>query len=634
MGDFNRKPIALFRQVKKSTNLSKLLFDYVERFQSKKLQKLVERFREQKAKRSNLLSELKRAYPANLKIGASISEGDCFFDSVAQGLNELNIKPGHRFTAKSLREDCESYARANKDPSSWVYQKVTKDAEEGGYFVGEENLDGKVIEKGRNSEDEKGIPAQTDWGKNTKEIIQYTEDEFFSWLQEEYCEDRKKQILEILKSRYGADNDFLQEDNDLSENDLSEDEYEKSEYREETIEDKEEIREDGKEKGEKVTIKQDNSKSFSKYLENIKNIAKETNSLAIWGRPEIEGRMICEKYQVKIEVIALEEELVGSKYTTQFEQGEGDKVVRIVNYMRHFVPLLSGISKDIEEDQPVSNEEIFDKVKEAPAPTSDQPEQEVQHNTKTSKAAIAQDHKKQKERIDASASESVDTNRRTLISNQSEKKPLKERTDRSIDESNSQISQNHEAMAEEIHSKAFKNTEASQQVFSEISEDMRRKQPVSSEETLDIGKRASPPDQLEQKAQYNTRTSRTAVSQDHTDKKIPFSHQPEQKTQQKGVQKKLINNCKKEAVYGIVAVIAAIVFTASAIAAIITQAIPFACLAGIALVAACVCVYQLTQSHKNINELKSELEENSTLTFLEEIGLKMHGLINKAILKI
>lgn len=76
--------------------------------------------------------------------------------------------------------------------------------------------------------------------------------------------------------------------------------------------------------------------------------------------------------------------------------------------------------------------------------------------------------------------------------------------------------------------------------------------------------------------------------------------------------------------------IAAIVFTASAIAAIITQAIPFACLAGIALVAACVCVYQLTQSHKNINELKSELEENSAYTFLEEVGSKMHSLINKA----
>lgn len=147
MKNFNRKPIALFQQVEKSTNLHKFLFNSLESLNSKKLEKLFERFREKAKKRSNLLSELKRAYPEKLKIGASISEGDCFFDSVAQGLNELNIKPGHRFTAKSLREDCENYARANANSNSWVYKKITGDAEEGGYFVGEGNLDSKVIAK-------------------------------------------------------------------------------------------------------------------------------------------------------------------------------------------------------------------------------------------------------------------------------------------------------------------------------------------------------------------------------------------------------------------------------------------------------------------------------------------------------
>ncbi|WP_353277918.1 hypothetical protein [Wolbachia endosymbiont (group B) of Longitarsus flavicornis] len=452
------------------------------------------------------MNELKEAYPKKLKIGASISEGDCFFDSVAQGLNELNIKPGHRFTAKSLREDCENYARANAN--SWVYNKITEDAEEGGYFVGEGNLDSKVIAKERNSEDEKGISAQTDWCKDEEIITKYTEEEFFSWLLEEYREDREGKILEILKSRYGTDDDLLL------------DEYETSKDKEE------EISEDGKEKGEKVTIKPDNSKSFSKYLNNIKNMSTETNSLAIWGRPEIEGKMICEKYKVKIEVIALEEEPIGGRYITTGEEGEGDKVVRIVNYMRHFVPLLSEISEDITESQPVSNEEIFGEVTEVPA--SDQSEQEEQYNIRTSKSAIVQDHETQKERIDTSASDPI-----------------------------------------------------------------------------------------------------------HTDTVITISHQQGQETQQEAIEKKLINSCyRREAIYSIAAVITAIAFTASAIAAVFTQPMPLACFAGVALVVACICAYQLTQSHQDINELKGKVGENNTFTFLEETGFKIYSLIDKAASKI
>lgn len=172
MKNFNRKPIALFRQVEKSTKLSQFLFKNLDSFYSQRLEKLFKKFHAQKTKKSNSLNDLKRAYPEKLKIGASISEGDCFFDSVAQGLNELNIKPGHRFTAKSLREDCENYARANAN--SWVYKKITGDAEEGGYFVGEGNLDSKVIAKERNSKDEKGISAQTDWCKDEEIITKYT----------------------------------------------------------------------------------------------------------------------------------------------------------------------------------------------------------------------------------------------------------------------------------------------------------------------------------------------------------------------------------------------------------------------------------------------------------------------------
>ncbi|WP_374699824.1 hypothetical protein [Wolbachia endosymbiont (group A) of Limnophora tigrina] len=558
------------------------------------------------------MSELKRAYPEKPKIGASISEGDCFFDSLAQGLNELNIKPGHRFTAKSLREDCENYARANANSNSWVYKKITGDAEEGGYFVGEGNLDSKVIAKERNSEDEKGISAQTDWCKDEERITKYTEDEFFSWLLEEYREDREEKISEILKSRYGTDNDWLLDDYD---------EYETSKDKEEEIsEDEEEISEDGKEKGEKVTIKPDNSKSFSKYLNNIKNMSTETNSLAIWGRPEIEGRMICEKYKVKIEVIALEEEPIGGKYTTTGEEGEGDKVVRIVNYMRHFVPLLSKIPSDITENQSVSNEEIFGEVTEASA--SEQPVRQK-----------------------SSTSEPIFSNKSTPISNQSEQKPLKERAaDRSIDETNSQ---NHEAMLEKTHNKICENTA---KILSETSKDMKKN---SSEEILEIGKRVPASDQSEQEEQYNIRTSKAAIAQDHkeqktqkeridtsasepihTDTVITISHPHEQKTQQEAIEKKLINSYRGEAIYSITTVITAIAFTASAIAAVFTQPIPLACLAGVALAIACVCVYQLTQSHQDINELKGKVGENNTFTFLEETGFKIYSLIDKAASKI
>ncbi|WP_341812416.1 hypothetical protein [Wolbachia endosymbiont (group A) of Conops quadrifasciatus] len=50
-------------------------------------------------------------------------------------MNELNIKPGYRFTAKSLRKDCADYARANRRPGLWVYEAVIKDAGIGGYSV-------------------------------------------------------------------------------------------------------------------------------------------------------------------------------------------------------------------------------------------------------------------------------------------------------------------------------------------------------------------------------------------------------------------------------------------------------------------------------------------------------------------
>ncbi|WP_265042135.1 OTU domain-containing protein [Wolbachia endosymbiont (group B) of Melanostoma mellinum] len=396
---------------------------------------LFQKIKENK-KSSDLLHNLKSAYPEKLKIGAAIKTGDCFFDSVAQGLNELNIKPDYRFTAKSLRKDCADYARANKKPDQWVYKAVIRDA--GEYFVPQKDPDGEVI----------------------------------------------------------------------SENGLN---------------------------------KQDDAKSFYKYLECITNT--HTADAPIWGRPNIEGRMICDKYKVELYIYSIEEDsqkVTVTKITAhdddpevfiqdinlnQLEIDSSKKTVGVVNYMRHFVPLLSEISEDITESQPVSNEEIFGEVTEVPA--SDQSEQEEQYNIRTSKSAIVQDHETQKERINTSASEPI-----------------------------------------------------------------------------------------------------------HTDTVITISHPHEQKTQQEEIQKKLINSYRREAIYSIAAVITAIAFTASAIATVFTQPIPLACLAGVALAIACVCVYQLMQSHNDIHELKSEPKENIAHAFLEGVGLEIHSLIDKAISKV
>ncbi|QTP63538.1 hypothetical protein HUB95_05085 [Wolbachia endosymbiont of Ceratosolen solmsi] len=400
------------------------------------------------------MHNLKSAYSKKLKIGAALKTGDCFFDSVAQGLNEL--KPGHRFTAKSLRKDCADYAENKKD-SRWVFDEITKNIAEG-YAVPMIGSNGNVMKDNQNN------------------------------------------------------------------------------------------------------IIPDNIASFDRYLKDIRSMATEA-SLPIWGRPGIEGRMICDKYEVELDIYSIEEDsqkVTVTKITAHdddlevFIQGvnldqlkidNSKKTVGVVNYMQHFVPLLSGISEDIKEDQQVSSEAILGTGKRVP--TSDQSEKEVQQ-----------------EIINISTSATVYTDREIPTSNQSEQK-----------------------------------------VQQEI---------------------------------INTNTS-APVLQIYTDKKIPSSHQQEQKTQQKEIQKKLINSYRKEAIYVIATVITAIAFTASAIAAIITQAIPFACLAGTALVAACVCVYQLTQSHKDINELKSELgkgQEDNAHTFLEKVGLKMHDLINKAISKV
>ena len=384
--NYTREPIALFRQIK------------------------------EKKKPSNLLDNLKSAYSEKLKIGAALKTGDCFFDSVAQGLNEL--KPGHRFTAKSLREDCADYAENKKD-SRWVFDEITKNIAEG-YAVPMIGLNKNVMKDNQNN------------------------------------------------------------------------------------------------------IIPDNIASFDRYLKDIRSMATEA-SPPIWGRPEVEGRMICDKYEVEFYIYSIEEDsqkVTVTKITAHDDDPEvfiqdvdldqlkidnSKKTVGVVNYMRHFVPLLSGISEDIKENQPVSNEEIF--------------------STDIKSSYFSSTRAKKSQPVSSEAI--LGTGKRIPTSHQPEQKRI--------------------------------NTSTSASVYT------NKGIPTSH--------------QPEQEVQQESSTS-APVLQIHIDKEIPFSHQPEQKIRQEGVQKKLINSYKKEAVYSIAAVITAIAFTASAIAAAFTQSIPLACLAG------------------------------------------------------
>ncbi|WP_265045298.1 MULTISPECIES: hypothetical protein [unclassified Wolbachia] len=364
--NYTREPIALFRQIK------------------------------EKKKSSDLLHNLKNACPKNLNIGIAIKTEDCFFDSVAQGLNELNIKPGYRFTAKSLRKDCADYAENKKD-SRWVFNEITKNIAEG-YAVPMIGSNGNVMKDNQNN------------------------------------------------------------------------------------------------------IIPDNIASFDRYLKDIRSMATEA-SPPIWGRPGVEGRMICDKYEVELYIYSIEEDsqkVTVTKITAhdddlevfiqdvnldQLKIDNSKKTVGVVNYMQHFVPLLSGISEDIKEDQQVSSEEIFSTDKRVPP--SNQPEQEVQQ-----------------ERINTSTNATVYTDKEIPFSHQLEQKTRQEGI----------------------------NASASATVYTD------REIPTSN--------------QSEQKVQQeiiNTSTS-APVLQIHIDKEIPSSHQQEQKTQQKEIQKKLINNYKKEGV--------------------------------------------------------------------------------------
>ncbi|GBN78903.1 hypothetical protein AVEN_200481-1, partial [Araneus ventricosus] len=197
--------------------------------------------KEEKEKLNQLLELLRKKLPEGCKIGAAVGEGDSFFDSVAQGLNELRdkglITGNRRFNVKSLRESCKQYAQ------------------------------------------------------------QINQSEKDSWL-----------------------------DNAL--------------------------------KGE--------GRKLRKYLRNIEFSAKDIENTSsgskikiIWGRPEIEGKMVCEKYGVKFRIIELRDGEKDGLHVTKGKVGVGNNIVHIVNFRNQFVPLLSNIEKDNKRSLKVSREEAY-----------------------------------------------------------------------------------------------------------------------------------------------------------------------------------------------------------------------------------------------------------------------------------
>ncbi|WP_250295844.1 CCDC174 family protein [Wolbachia endosymbiont of Oedothorax gibbosus] len=213
-----REPISIFSQIKNAKD-------------------------EEKKELNQLLEILRKKLPEGFKIGAAVGEGDCFFDSVAQGLNELKdkglITSSKGFSVKSLRESCKQYAQKG----SWLGNALKRE------------------------------------GEKLCEYIQHIE--------------------------------FTSEDIESASSDSG-----------------------------------------------IKTLKLEN---AIWGRPEIEGKIICEKYGAKIRIIELRDEEIDGLHVTKGKVGKGNTIY-IANYRNHFVPLLSNIEKDIKRSIKVSREEAYGNV--------------------------------------------------------------------------------------------------------------------------------------------------------------------------------------------------------------------------------------------------------------------------------
>ncbi|GBM02222.1 hypothetical protein AVEN_108786-1 [Araneus ventricosus] len=109
-------------------------------------------------------------------------------------------------------------------------------------------------------------------------------------------------------------------------------------------------------------------RKLRKYIRNIgfaatdiENTSSGSEIKIIWGRPEIEGEMVCEKYGIKVRIIELRDEDI-ERFVTKSKLGTGNTVIYLVNYRNHFVPLLSNIQKNVKRSIKVCREEVYGDV--------------------------------------------------------------------------------------------------------------------------------------------------------------------------------------------------------------------------------------------------------------------------------
>lgn len=86
--------------------------------------------------------------PEGFIIGEAIRKGDCFFDAVAKGLNQLKL--GRTFTVKSLRKMCKIFAQQSKFDldSLWLTEELKKDGRSISYYIPRIEFTADDIEKG------------------------------------------------------------------------------------------------------------------------------------------------------------------------------------------------------------------------------------------------------------------------------------------------------------------------------------------------------------------------------------------------------------------------------------------------------------------------------------------------------
>lgn len=215
--------------------------------------------------------------PDNFEVRQAIGGGDCFFDSVAQGLKRL--KPEMEFTVKSLRKVCKDLA------------------------VDNEQLKSKIIKDARNRHDlatvipDDGVSDDTLWNAYLASI-DYTSDSI-----NEMQVDNPSLYQSLTSLKYGN-----------------------------------------------------------------------TLQVPIWGRPDIEGQMICKKYNIKLHLI--EKSTIAARWLHQVVNSEGSRSIGSIDYNEentihiinrgnaHFEPILGTQETQYDKRQSHSLPVIGDMVYE------------------------------------------------------------------------------------------------------------------------------------------------------------------------------------------------------------------------------------------------------------------------------